>query len=271
MSAFRSLDMPARLIASVDDVDVWSASLRPAGKQVDLLAGKLSEDECVRAERFVSTRDRTRFIAGRGALRMVLSGYLGCDPRSVPFRYSLDGRPDLADYTNDRGLRFNVSHSVDLTLIAVSRERRIGIDLERIRPVPEVETIVRDQFTPSEQEVWTSLPEHQKLHAFFCGWTRKEAWLKAIGVGLAGSLRRVEVTLSPTGPARLLRIDLDGENADHWSFVALPSIDGHASALAVEGGCFSLGERRTNIRQRGHPAVPGQSGGRSADERRGPA
>jgi 4'-phosphopantetheinyl transferase len=226
--------MPVRLLTSIDEVHVWSASRRMPREHLIRLAGTLSEDEHDRAERYVSKSVRDRFIAGRGALRTLLGRYLGCDPRSVHFRFGGEGRPELAFFQNDAGLDFNVSHSHDLTLIAIARGRRIGIDLERIRPIPEVEAIVRDFFTATERADWASLPEDERLGAFFDGWTRKEAVLKAIGVGLSVSPGGVEVSLTETDQICLRYIESGDKRSHQLSFVPLPNIAGYVSALAVE-------------------------------------
>lgn len=227
-------ETPVRLLTSEGEVHVWSASSRMPREHLIRMAATLSEDEHDRAERYVNKSVRDRFIAARGALRTLLGRCLGCDPRSVRFRYGVEGRPKLASFQNGAELSFNVSHSFDLTLIAMTRGRRIGIDLERIRPIPEIEAIVRDFFTTTEQADWRSLPEDERLITFLQGWTRKEALLKAIGVGLSTSPGRVEVSLAGSEHVRLGHNESGGERAPQWRFVPLPDIPGYVSALAVE-------------------------------------
>jgi 4'-phosphopantetheinyl transferase len=226
--------MPVRLLTSVDDVHVWSASSRIPREHLIRLAGTLSEDEHDRAQRYVNKSVRDRFVAARGALRTLLGRYLECDPGKVRFRYGVGGRPELASRQSDAGLSFNVSHSHELTLIAMSRKRRMGIDLERIRPIPELEAIARDFFTATERADWGSLPEDEKLRAFFQGWTRKEAILKAIGVGLATSPGGIEVCIAGSEQVHLRHIESGNERLQEWRFLPLPHIAGYVSALAVE-------------------------------------
>ena len=153
----------------------------------------LSLDERVRAARFVRARDRRRFARCRAALRQILGAILAEPPASLRFRVVAKGKPELdRDVTGGSGiagavpLRFNLSHSSDLALIAVCWGRELGVDLEHLRPITEADRIVASFFTPAELTEFAAIPPETKARAFLRGWTRKEAFLKGLGVGIAG-------------------------------------------------------------------------------------
>ncbi len=153
----------------------------------------LSSDEQARADRFVRPRDRRRFIRCRAALRDILGQLLAIRAESVRFRASGHGKPELdweametADLAGRSDLQFNVSHSAGLGLVAVGRGRALGVNVEKVRPISEAERIVASYFTPAEVAAFGSLTGEAKAMAFVRGWTRKEAILKGLGIGLAG-------------------------------------------------------------------------------------
>ena len=247
---------PADLVLSEDEVHVWRADLNLSASRIEQLAQILSPDEQQRAQRFYFERDRKRFIAGRGILRTILSRYLDLDPSQLQFSYSSRGKPALANTDNEGTLCFNLSHSNELALYAVRRVSvneagkgstqaslqescNLGIDLEHLRPMPDAEQLAKRFFSPREYAVISSLPPEQKQEAFFKGWTCKEAYLKAIGYGLAG-LEQVEVSLTPGEPAALLSIQGDSKAASRWSLQQLIPAPGYMAALAVEGHGWHL-------------------------------
>jgi 4'-phosphopantetheinyl transferase len=159
----------------------------------------LAADERVRAARFLRARDRRRFARCRFALRQILGGILGEDPAALRFGATGKGKPELdrgasrsADEDGGLSLRFNVSHSSELALIAVNWERELGVDIERVRQFSEAGRIVESFFSADEQTTFAAIPEEAKERAFVRGWVRKEAILKGLGVGLAGLSARYE-------------------------------------------------------------------------------
>ncbi len=148
----------------------------------------LSADERTRAARFVRARDRRRFARCRASLRQILGECLGRDPASLAFAAGGHGKPLLAPEPGGttHATRFNVSHSAGLALIAVGQDHELGVDLERIRPITEMDRIIENYFTPDEFASFRALTETQRAMTFARGWTRKEAIMKARGVGLAG-------------------------------------------------------------------------------------
>ena len=137
-------------------------------------------------------------------------------------------------------LRFNLSHSQGLALYAVTRGREIGVDLECIRPISDAEQIAERFFSAHENAVFRTIPAHEKPKAFFNCWTRKEAYLKALGDGLARPLDEFDVSLAPGEPAKLLRIEGAPQEASRWSLNRLEPGSGYVAALAVEGYGYQL-------------------------------
>lgn len=209
---------------------------------VQQLAETLAPDERQRAERFHFERDRRRFIVGRGVLRRILGRYLALEPNRLQFCYGPWGKPALAGIstTQEGQFCFNLAHSQSLALYAVTCERELGVDIEYIRAVPEAEQIAARFFSAQENTVLRSLPPQQKQEAFFNCWTRKEAYIKAIGDGLAQPLAEFDVSLTPGEPASLLRISGDTQAAAGWSIQALTPAPGYVAALAVKGHDWQL-------------------------------
>jgi len=235
-------DSRGRVALNGSEVHVWFVSLDQSACCVGRLADLLSPDERTRAERFYFERDRARFIAGRGLLRTILAFYSGADPRRLEFRYGPRGKPSLAPGFGD--LRFNLSHARGRALYAIARGREIGVDIEEVRPMPDAEKIAERFFSRREYQVFRALPASARPRAFFDCWTRKEAFIKALGDGLAYPLDRFDVSLSPGEPARLLRIEGDPQGPAGWSLRELALGLTHVAALAVEGHGLDLSCRR---------------------------
>jgi 4'-phosphopantetheinyl transferase len=229
-------DWPPRELALGDDeVHVWRAWLDQPASRLPTLLDTLTLDERARAARFHFQRDRARFIVARGVLRVVLGRYLEIAPNRLRFCYSPYGKPALAEEFGGDELRFNLSHSDGLALYALTRGRELGIDLERIRSDLADEQIAERFFSPREVATLRTLPPDLRVEAFFNCWTRKEAYIKAIGEGLSHPLDQFDVSLIPGGPALLLCTRPDPQEASRWSLQELPLGAGYVAALAVEG------------------------------------
>lgn len=230
---------PPNLTLLSHEVHVWRADLNLPAWQIHPMAQTLSPDELLRADRFYVERDAKHFIAGRGLLRAILGRYLYIEPAQVQFSYGSCGKPTLANTDTDRTLCFNLSHSNGLALYAITRDQSIGIDVEHICAMPNTLALAKRFFSSREYAVISFLPADQTQEAFFNGWTRKEAYLKATGQGLAG-LEQVEVSLTPGEPAALLSIQGDSQSAITWSLHHLIPAPGYVAALAVEGHDWHL-------------------------------
>jgi len=225
--------VPARVQLDADQIHVIVVDLDEPPRPLDALEATLETDERERAARFRFPRDASRFAAGRGLLREMLGRYLGEEPDRIVFTYGATGKPRLAG--GGAGLGFNVSHSGSLALFAVGRCDRIGIDIELIRPVDDADQIATRCFSPRERTTFRALEPARRLDGFFNCWTRKEAYVKALGEGLTHALDRFDVSLTPGCPAELLRIDDDTPDAPPWTLDDLRPQAGYVGALAVPG------------------------------------
>jgi 4'-phosphopantetheinyl transferase len=214
-------------------VRVWEFGIDLPGEEVAELARHLSDEERARAERFIFPRERGRFAAGRGRLRAILGGILGADPRSIAFVYGARGKPALAPPWDASGLAFSLSHSAGQALLALTVGREIGCDLEAHREVRYGEAVARRFFSEDENRALAAYVGPPWTAAFFRCWTRKEAFIKALGDGLAYPTRRFTVTLGENEPARLVRVDGDPEAARRWRIEALDAPRGFAAAVCV--------------------------------------
>jgi len=225
---------------SRDAIDVWRAGLDPAEPVLGRLRSNLSSDELARADRFVFDRDRRRYVAAHGILRAILAHYLGADPAALAFRTESAGKPLLAPARHGRVLRFNLSHSRDLALVAVTRGCDIGVDLEWVSDTVEVEQVASTVFSPAEIAELRRLPMPQKREAFFNGWTRKEAIVKALGAGLGYPVRELTVSMTPGEPARLIRAEDAAMDRSEWTLEALFPAPGYVGAVVHRGARRTL-------------------------------
>jgi len=228
------------LLLGDNEVHVWRASLELPAPRVQALQHDLSEEELERAERFHFQRHRNHFIVARGLLRTILGRYLKTEPRRLRFHYGPKGKPELAGKAGQRALHFNVSHSHELALYAITHGREIGVDVERIRPDVASEKIAERFFSPREAGTLRELPAEVRQEAFYTCWTRKEAYLKAIGEGITLRLDQFEVSVTPGEPAILLNINGDPKEASYWSLKELDPGPGFVGALAVKGHGWDL-------------------------------
>lgn len=228
---------PANVSIAPEEVHVWRIVLQqPAELRRELLP-LLSEEERARMARFQFERLQQSFLVSHGALRHILAQYAGLAPTQLTFAYSLFGKPALAPESD---LRFNLSHSENLALVAVTQGHELGVDIECVRAVPKFEQIAARNFSPREFELLCALAPEEKLGAFFNCWTRKEAVVKAFGRGLNMPLDQFEVAFASFAKARLLSLRGCAEAAAHWSLFALHPAHGYAAALAVHGAVTKL-------------------------------
>lgn len=184
--------------------------------------------------------DQRRFLAARGVLRMLLGHYLDRAPESIGFGYGPNGKPELERPGGNPPVCFNYSHSQGLALYAVTREGRIGVDLEALRPLPDAEQMARLCCSFREQLALAAVPADRRAEAFLGAWTIKEAYVKATGDGLAGRLDRIEVALTSGGVPEFHAADGDPDTAARWSVRLLSPAAGHVAACAVERHGYRL-------------------------------
>ncbi len=229
---------PVQLRITNEQVHVWCAGLDQCESRIQQLESILSDEEQSRAQRFYFQKDRDHFIVARGTLRDILSRYLNRQPERLNFCYNEYGKPMLAE--NSGRLSFNISHSGNIALYAVTYGREVGIDVEQIRPDFAEEPIARRFFSPAETAVFSVLAAHEKKEAFFSCWTRKEAFIKATGKGVSFGLDNFDVSLVPDKPAALLSVKGDKKEARRWSLKNLDIQPDYRAALAVEGHDWQL-------------------------------
>ena len=212
------------------EIHVWSARLDSDGQLLERLTATLSADEMARANRFFFARDRRAFIVARGILRQLLANYLHRAPTDLQFAYHPRGKPFLFPPSQGTPLQFNVAHSHGLALLAFSLGSCLGVDVEYVRSDFASEEIAERYFAPREVAELRSLPLAQRLEGFYCGWTRKEAYIKALGDGLQIPLASFRVSLTPSQPAVL-----ESADSGRWSLHSLSPAPNFAGALVAEG------------------------------------
>jgi len=236
------------------DVVVTRLDVGPAAVRAS--AALLSEAERDRAGRFAFDRERRRFTVARARLRQLLGARLGVPPDSVELAYGHRGKPALARRFADSDLRFNLSHHDDVAVYAFARGREIGIDVEAVRVVPDADAIAAWMFSRRENEAYLALDPRDRPLGFFTCWTRKEAFIKALGDGLSHALDRFDVSLAPHEPARILRVDnTTGDHCDWtlYSFVPGPGLIGAIVVQkAVHEMAASVGLERSVVHALSH-------------------
>ncbi len=216
---------PRPLSAEPGWVHVFRLQLDLPETRLAGLVTSLSEDERTRAARYLREVDRQRFIAARGQMRAILAAYLGTDPAKVRFLYNPQGKPSLAEGEP----RFNLSHSQGLGLLAVAFGQEIGVDIERLDRTVDYAGIARRFFAPAEVNEFFALPSRDRPRAFCTGWTRKEAYIKARGKGMAFALDGFQVSLDPNPAARLAAPE------PGWPLYSINPGEGYVAAMVVEG------------------------------------
>jgi 4'-phosphopantetheinyl transferase len=214
--------------SKADEVEVVATRLDAAPEVVDELHALLSEAERRRASRLVFGRDRRRFIVARARLRQLLGARLGVPPESVELVYGAHGKPALAPRFADPGLRFNVSHRDDVAAYGLGFGCEIGIDIEAVRTMSDTDDLAARFFSDAERAAYGALEQPERPLGFFNCWTRKEAYIKALGDGLGYPLDRFDVSLTPGEPARLLRVE------GRWSMVSFSPAPGFVGAVVAE-------------------------------------
>ncbi len=217
-------------------VHIWSIPLDQDPRPIVHL---LQPDEVARANRFQFARDARRYRVGRALLRRVLSHHTGIAAAALRFHYNAYGKPALAPDQNTGSWEFNLSHSGEHALCAVAQGHAVGIDLEEIHPVDYL-AMAKVVFSTLEQATLAQLSQRQQLLAFFQGWTRKEAYIKAWGQGLSMALTDFDVTVTPGQAARLLATRPDPAEARRWSLHGWFPAKQQVAALAVAGERWQL-------------------------------
>lgn len=219
---------------AVDEVHLWRAQLDVDASVLAALQRSLSGAESERAARFFAPRDRTRYTAARGWLRVLLGAYLDMGPGEVRIAEDAGGKPRVHQ-PGARMLQFSLSHSVGVVVIAIALDREVGVDVEEIRRDIDVEAIARRLFSPREQQLLAALPDQHRDRAFFAFWTMKEAYVKATGIGLRGSLPSFDAPLVPGQAPIVLTAQGGAASGSRWSVRPFEAGAGYSAAVAVAG------------------------------------
>ena len=214
---------------------MWRFSLDAAAPECKALEAILSPSELERADGIRIEMHRRRYIVGHGRLRRILARYLAESSDAIEFGRHPRGKPFINPAQNPFDIQFNFSHTADTGLVAIAIGRTLGVDVEEHRDDVDMELIARRQFAPGEQDRLVSLPREERSAAFYRCWTRKEAYLKALGDGIAGGLQGFEVSFLANETPALLRAKGGPEECRRWSVVALDAGPGLSAACVVEG------------------------------------
>jgi len=215
------------------EIDVWKMNLEPSVEVEQTFRKVLSPDEIERADRFLRKEHQLRFTTGRALLRHLLGRYCSQEPRDIRFAYGEFGKPSLDP--SACGIRFNVSNTAALGVIAISLDQSVGVDIEGHRERLELEKLARRYFSPNEVEALFTLDSEQTARAFYRCWSSKEAFMKVCGRGLSLGLNRFDVEVNPAKPPQILRAPEEMGPVDQWEMIALPLGDEVAGILALEG------------------------------------
>ncbi len=230
------------------DIHIWQVELDRSRDRIWELSQCLNEQERHRAAKFINPLHGDRWTVARGYLRQILARYLDLAPAQIVFSYGAQGKPKIEGYP----LQFNLSHSHDRAVYAISGATPVGIDIERIQPIAAAELVDRF-FSTTERAIFHKLPPSMQQAAFFHAWTQKEAYLKAYGTGLSTPLDRIEVSIDPLTPAQIVSVPVMRESwgggdkdellvktSSAWQIHKLEISPEYAGAIVVGGECDSF-------------------------------
>lgn len=221
-------------ILADDEAHLWRIPLSVSPASLRTCQVLLSPTENDKACRFYREVDRHRYIVARGSLRRLLGHYCQADPAQLRFRYNSYGKPFLCDDHGSPNLQFNLSHSQDLALIGFTLNRGIGVDIEFNRPKVDFAHIADEFFSVREAQELRALPESARLQAFYRCWSRKEAYIKALGQGMSFPLNQFSVSVAPDAPAQLVHVHSHDQEAGRWEMFDLSPASGYSAAMIVE-------------------------------------
>lgn len=224
-------------VLAENEVHIWLAQLN-VPSMLSQYRQWLTMQELEKAQRFYFERDRLRWTIAHGVLRLLLAHYTGDEPLHIELDKNAYGKPFIVQPASL--LHFNLSHSGDFALYAFAWQREVGIDIEYMRDNINYDELAVRVFSAHEQETLQTLLPAQHYQAFYNGWTRKEAYIKARGMGLSLPLDLFDVSLLPDEPAALLASREDTREVQRWSILALPTPPGYTGALVVEGMDWQL-------------------------------
>ncbi|MFH2064713.1 MAG: 4'-phosphopantetheinyl transferase superfamily protein [Pseudomonadota bacterium] len=235
-----------------EDVHLWPMNYGHINHaDVWRLSELLSAAERSRAERYRFADDQKHFIIRHGLLRILLGNYLNVEPSELQIKYNENGKPFSTANQENGTIQFNLSHSKEMIFYAFTCGRNIGVDIEFIQPMTSMDAVVEGFFSESEKAEYNRLPKDRRTEGFYNCWTRKEAFLKAIGEGLSRGLDTFDISLIPGETAELKRVDWNVQKAGQWGVKSITSIPGYAAAIAVEGSDWTMVEVGGAVQEEG--------------------
>lgn len=222
--------MPKYLLHN--NVHIWHLNISQTKNHYDYFYNLLSKDEKLKVERFKFKKDKITSVMARGTLRVLFSKYLDCPTNDIIFEYGEYGKPELA---NHKTIQFNVSHARDIIVIALCNDYDIGIDVEYIKKDFDVLDIADNYFSKQEIKALHKIPANQQTEAFFRGWTRKEAFIKAKSQGLSFPLDSFSISINTDDNAELYETAWDKNEKKLWNIVPFKIHKDYKAAFAVKG------------------------------------
>jgi 4'-phosphopantetheinyl transferase len=227
-------DQQADRLLHAGEIHVWNVSVAAWLPYLETLSESLNHEEHQRAARFRFERDWRRFILCRGLLRTLLGNYLTREPQDIEFRFGTHEKPELAGGADPR-LEFNLSHSDEAALFAFATGKRVGVDIERVRSGVDVNGLAQQVLTPAEIDKLSAVAENEREDLFYAMWTQKEAYIKAIGLGLSAPVRQITVGEGLFAAANAAGGWMIEGAGGRWSLLRLDAAAGYKAALTVEG------------------------------------
>lgn len=222
------------------EIHIWQADLNLQADHTDILWPLLSDREKPRAASFHFEQDRNRYIIAHGTLRQLIGRYLNVPAQEVLFNYGDYGKPELDTEHADGHIYFNMSHSSGTALYGFARACPIGVDIEKIKEISEMDNVVDQFFSANEKKIFNKFAPAKKMRAFYRCWTLKEAFVKATGQGLNFPLNSLDVSIDPDEAPRLFKVNGDEKEASQWLIQELTPGNGMAAAVSARGGPFQV-------------------------------
>lgn len=243
--SFEDRSAPIEILKIGDgEVHVWCGSYDDMQPYFSMLRDTLSQKERMRGEKYHFPIDRHNYHARHGMLRVLIGRYLSINPKEIRFDTNPFGKPVIQNICREDPIRFNISSSNKMALYAFARGRRVGVDIEFMRPMTDMGVIADSCFSSNENAEFNTVPVKKRQEAFYRCWTQKEAFVKALGDGLFRSLDQFDVSLMPGTSAELRRTAWDPDEAARWSLRMITPVPGYIASLAVEGSGWSLRYRQ---------------------------
>ena len=221
------------------EIHIWFIPIDNFLNDVEKLTGFLSKEEVLKSGKFYSENDSNKFIILRAILRKILGTYLDTDPQSIRFKNNPFGKPFIHPDSDDDKIKFNLSHSGNYGVYAFSRDSETGIDIEKERPVGDMNAMAKRFFSTKEVDVLMSLPQEEQMNAFFKCWTMKEAYVKACGKGFSVPLDKFAIDFNSDSP-QLLNVDWEPEEITKWAIYNINTPPGYVTSLVAEGNNHNI-------------------------------